>query len=178
MARGREGRPIVLTGLMLSGKSTVGALVAEGLGWPFVDVDAEIVARTGRSIAEWFEEGETAFRRVEREVLAELVTSPGPRVIAAGGGALEDAESRRLCRERAFVVYLEATAETLAGRLSGPSGRPLLDGASDPREALAQLLAKRRANYVAAQHRRQPADGRPEDIARAIIDAYGEHTGD
>jgi shikimate kinase len=173
-----EPRPIVLTGLMLSGKSTVGALVAERLGWPFVDLDAELVARTGKTIAEWFTEGEPVFREAERQVLAAVLSAPGPRVIAAGGGALEDAESRRLCRARAFVVYLEATPEALAARLSGPSGRPLLDEAEDPAGALAQLLARRRANYLAAQHLRQPADGRPEDVAKAIIQAYGEHTDD
>lgn len=171
-------RPIVLTGMMLSGKSTVGAVLAARLGWPFVDLDQELVARTGRAIPEWFAVGEAAFREAEREVLAAVLAEPGPRVVAAGGGAMEDAESRRRCRDHAFVVYLEATPEALAARLSGPSGRPLLDGAEDPTEALAQLLARRRANYLAAQHLRQPADGRPEDVAQAIIDAYGKHTRD
>ena len=152
-------RPIVLVGMMLSGKTTVGSQLARELGCPFIDLDEVIVERAGRSIADIFAgDGEPVFRRLEAEALADELTRHGPRVVATGGGAILDPRSRRLMRERGFVVYLECDPSALAARRTGPSGRPLLDTQADAEGTLAELLEARRDYYLEVQHYRVRAD--------------------
>ena len=170
---------ILLIGMMLSGKTTVGRRLAQRLGWAFSDLDAEIVHRSGRNIEEWFAEGESAFRDLEADVLVQVLDSPGPKVIAAGGGAMERSANRVLARKHGFVVYLEATPETLADRIKGEGGRPLIDGAADPIDVLATLLAQRAHNYRAAGHYRLPVAGAtPGELVQAIVQAYDAHVDD
>jgi shikimate kinase len=160
--------------MMLSGKSTVGRLVALHLGLPFSDVDEVLEVETGRSITEWFALGEAAFRRVEAETFQRLLDNERTRVISTGGGTLESAQSRSLCLERAFLVYLEATPKQLVERLKG-AGRPLLDESDDPEATLEQLLWKRENNYSKA-HLRIDADvADPNDLVAPIVKAYGEY---
>ena len=120
---------IVLTGFMGSGKTTVGPLVAKRLGWKFVDVDDVIAAEAGRSIPEIFEhEGEASFRTRERETIARLAAEDG-LVLALGGGAIEDAETRTLLKSASggLLVHLEvALATTLARCLGTEHLRPIL----------------------------------------------------
>ncbi len=141
--------PVVLVGMMGAGKSTVGRRLAARLGRPFVDADDELVRRTGRTVREWFaEEGEDGFRRAEAELLADLLSAPGPAVIAAGGGVVVRPENREALAREARVVYLRAGAPFLVSRLNRKPHRPLLD--DDPEATLTRLLSERAALYDAA----------------------------
>lgn len=167
--------PILLIGMMLSGKSTVGPLLARRLDAPFVDLDDAIALRTGRSVPSWFaDEGEPAFRRAEAEILSALLDERPAAVIAAGGGAFEDPDSRARALSAAWVVYLEASAEALAARLRpGRGDRPLLAGPRPAAEVLAELLERRGPNYRAA-HYTVPTDGAsPRALAETIAATFG-----
>jgi shikimate kinase len=122
-------RRIVLAGFMGSGKSTVGPLLAERMGWRFIDADDVIVAETGMAIAEFFaRHGEPAFRERERETIARLAGEDG-LVLALGGGAIEDSETRALLREGpgTLLVHLDVTLETARKRCGGTEHtRPVL----------------------------------------------------
>ncbi|MXP09330.1 shikimate kinase [Pseudoblastomonas halimionae] len=148
----RLDRPIVLVGLMGAGKSTVGRKLADMLGVEFVDVDHEIEAAANLTVGEIFERfGEPHFRDGERRVFARLIGESQGRgmVIAAGGGAFSDAGTRALIVERAIAVWLDSDDATLAERATRRDTRPLLrDG--DPEAKLAELRAKRRADYGVA----------------------------
>lgn len=145
-------RPLVLVGMMGSGKSTVGKRLASTLSVPFADTDAEIEARAGRTIAEIFAtEGEAAFRAAEAAVVAELVTPEHPSVVSTGGGAVLDPATRALLADRATVVWLRASPAMLAHRIAADGTRPLL--ADDPSAALRRLADERAPLYrEAAQH--------------------------
>lgn len=142
-------RSIVLVGLMGAGKSCIGRRLAQRLGVAFVDADAEIELAAGCTIAEIFEKyGEAAFRDGERRVMSRLLQGP-PTILAAGGGAFMDAETRRLIREHAVSVWLRADLETLTARTKGRDHRPLLN-AGDPRETVARLIEVRYPVYAGA----------------------------
>lgn len=156
-------RPIVLVGLMGAGKSTVGKRLARRLGLDFVDSDAEIEQAAGRSISEIFEQfGEDSFRDGERRVLARLIDDV-PRVIATGGGAFINAETRALILERCIAIWLDADIETLAERVGRRDHRPLLKD----RDSLAVLrgLAEARNPIYAEAHFRVPSQPAPHDRA-------------
>jgi len=137
---------IFLVGLMGSGKTTIGRLLARRLGKRFVDSDHAIEARTGASIPWIFEiEGEASFRRREAEMIRELTGHEGI-VLATGGGAILDPASRALLAERGTVIYLRAGIGSILQRTSHDKNRPLLQTA-DPRRKLEQLLAQREPLY-------------------------------
>lgn len=143
-------RPLVLIGLMGVGKTTVGRRLAQRLQLPFVDSDREIEAAAGMTIAEMFERfGEVQFRDGERRVIQRLIDGRR-KVIATGGGAFMNEETRRLILERATAIWLDADIDMLVERVGRRSGtRPLLkDG--DPREKLAALAAIRNPIYALA----------------------------
>src|SRR3954471_10482115 len=124
----RLDRPVVLVGLMGVGKSTVGRRLARRLGLAFVDSDEEIERVAAHEIGEIFGRfGEASFRDGERRVLRRLVGGE-PKVIATGGGAFMDPETRALILERCLAVWLTADVETLAGRVARRGHRPLLAG--------------------------------------------------
>src|SRR3989338_5484193 len=124
-------KTIVLVGLMGVGKSSVGRRLATALNLPFRDADNEVEAAAGRSISEIFADlGEAAFRDGERRVIARLLDEP-PHVLATGGGAFVNAETRALINEKALSVWLKADVELLARRVSRKDTRPLLKG-KDP----------------------------------------------
>ncbi len=160
------------------GKSTVGPLVAEALGYAFVDLDDVIEAQAGRPIRALFEaEGEAAFRRMERAALR--ATAQQERVVAAlGGGALANEENLRWALRHGCVVYLKVSAETLARRLSryvGSSDRPLLLDArgtplseADLRARIEEMLAERRPFYERADVIVE-ADAPPEGVPPAVV---------
>lgn len=142
---------VVLIGMPGAGKTTVGKSLARQLGLTFVDSDKEIVARTGVSIATIFEiEGEDAFRKREAQVIAELLEQ-GQQVLATGGGAVLNAETRGRLRAQAITVYLRASLDALVERTSKDAHRPLLASGS-PREKLAALLTVREPLYREAAH--------------------------
>jgi shikimate kinase len=140
--------------MMGAGKTTVGREVAERMSWPFLDVDQEIEAREGRTIPEIFrDDGEPAFRRVERSVLADVLDSPKRSVVAAGGGAVLDAANRDVMRANGVVVWLRAQADELCRRVGDGEGRPLLEGsAAATAERIEQLVSSREAAYHRVAH--------------------------
>ncbi|MEM6326491.1 MAG: shikimate kinase [Bacteroidota bacterium] len=131
---------VYLTGFMASGKSTVGPLVADALGYKFLDLDWLVVVRTGRSIPEIFAEGGAgAFREAEAEALAETTRSEH-HVISTGGGSLVQARAMALARSAGTVVWLRVSAETVARRVGSAGNRPMLWG-DDGRRSRARLSA-------------------------------------
>jgi shikimate kinase len=146
----RPDRCIVLVGLMGAGKTTIGRRLAKRLGLPFLDSDEEIERAADHKIADIFDRfGEASFRDGERRVLRRLVGGP-PKVIATGGGAFMDAQTRALVLDKAIAVWLRAEAETLAERAARRGRRPLLrDG--DPAEVLRALAEVRDPVYAEAQ---------------------------
>jgi shikimate kinase len=149
VARELTRRHVVLVGLPGSGKTTVGRLVAERLGAPWVDLDTAIESRAGKTVTRIFAEyGEAGFRALERELGAAALEDE-PAIISPGGGFLEEAAHRRYVLARALVVYLETSPEIAASRLGPDHGRPLLHG-GEPARNLARLLERRRAGYVEA----------------------------
>lgn len=142
-------RSIVLVGMMGVGKSTIGKLLAGKLGLNFVDSDEEIEKAAGMPISEMFERfGESSFRDGERRVIARLITE-GPKVIATGGGAFINDETRSLIKEQCRSVWIDADLDVLIERVSRRSNRPLLVG-KDPREVLTELATKRTPFYAEA----------------------------
>jgi shikimate kinase len=156
--------------MMGSGKTTVGHLAAQRLGWPHLDSDAEVEEATGRSVPEIFAtDGEPAFRAAES---AALVRALGiePVVVSVAGGAVLDAENRRLIASSGTVVWLRADVATLAARVGDGAGRPLLDG--DTERALAELDAVRRLLYATLADEVVDVDDKtPEQAAAAAISA-------
>jgi shikimate kinase len=121
-------KTIALVGLMGVGKSSIGRRLANVLAMPFRDADSEIEAAAACSISEIFAKfGEAAFRDGERRVIARLLDGP-PHVLATGGGAFNDPETRRVIRARAVSIWLRADLEVLAARLRKRDTRPLLIG--------------------------------------------------
>lgn len=137
------GPHVVLVGLMGSGKTTVGRKLARLVGRRFVDADVELEARSGRTVAEWFTEGEDAFRAAEAELLASLLDEADPLVIGAGGGVVVPPANRaRLAADDVAVVYLHGEPAFLASRAQAKPHRPLLAG-TDPSEVFERLHAQR-----------------------------------
>jgi shikimate kinase len=167
-------RPVTLVGLMGVGKTSVGRRLAARLGLAFVDADAEIELACGMTIPEIFARfGEAHFRDGERRVIARLVTNPPgarPHVVATGGGAFIDHETRALVLERSLAVWLDASIDTLVERTARRGGRPLLEGA-DPRETLSTLATARNPFYAEAPIHITSNGGPHNETVEAIIDA-------
>ena len=168
-------KPIVLIGLMGAGKSSVGLRLARALGVPAVDSDTEIEAAAAMTIPEIFERfGEAHFRDGERRVIARLLTEE-PRVIATGGGAFMDPETRAVIANGAVSVWLRADLDLLVERTSGRSHRPLLNQ-GNPREVLAGLIEKRHPVYEQADVIVDSVSGQShESMATRIIEALSAH---
>jgi len=149
-------RHLVLVGMMGAGKSTVGRRCAERLEREFVDTDDLVAMRAGVPVTEVFaRDGEAAFREVERTAVADACAARVPAVIAAGGGAVLDAENRKRMRDSGLVVWLQASPAQLAKRVGDGRGRPLLArsaGSSDANTTLELIEAARRPAYEAAAH--------------------------
>ena len=161
-------RSIVLVGLMGAGKSSVGRRLAARLGLPFVDADAEVEAAAGCSIAEMFEShGEQYFRDGERRVIARLLNGP-PQVLATGGGAYMDAETRARIRERGIAIWLRAELEVLLRRVKRRKDRPLLKN-GDPEGTLKRLIDLRYPIYAEADITVESGDGPHELVVEEIV---------
>ena len=159
---------ITLTGFMGSGKTTVGRVLADALGCPFLDLDDLIVKKAGKTIPEIFaQDGEPAFRQLEARLLRQTVEkyAEGTVVLALGGGAVTTPASATLLHEKTVCIYLRATLETLLQRLSGETaGRPLAD------DAMAGRLAAREPLYEETAHVIIDTDGlAPDEVADEII---------
>lgn len=167
-------RPIALVGLMGVGKTTVGRRLAARLGLGFVDADAEIETASGMTVAEIFERfGEPHFRDGERRVIARLAQG-GPKVIATGGGAFIQPDTRALLLGCTTTVWLDADVPTLVARVKKRDTRPLLKD-RDPGAVLAELARVRNPIYAEA-HLKVASKARPHvETVEAIIDALAAH---
>ncbi len=161
-------RPVALVGLPGSGKSTVARLLAEHLGWRWVDLDQRIEAVTGRSIPELFERGEEHFRTVETEVLRGVLAVPTEVVVATGGGIVGSEANRATLTTRSTVVWLDVDVGLLVARLaSDATERPLLNE-PNPADRLAGLAAARRPLYQSVAAHRVDAAAAPPEVVEAI----------
>ena len=146
----RLDRPLVLVGLMGSGKSAVGRRTAKKLGLNYTDSDQKIVSDAGISITEIFElAGEAKFREMEFQAITKLVLSK-PQIIATGGGAFCFPQTARLLLTKTLVVWLKAPPETLLARIGSTKSRPLLNN-DNPLATLAELNKERARHYQKAQ---------------------------
>ncbi len=161
-------RTIVLVGLMGAGKTNIGRRLAARLGLPFIDADAEIEAAAGETIEEIFKRhGEAAFRDGERRVIARLLDGP-VHVLATGGGAFMDAQTRERIRERGISVWLRADLDLLLARVARRDDRPLLKN-GDRRAILAALIEQRYPIYAEADIVVDSVDGPPELTLSRVI---------
>jgi shikimate kinase len=160
--------PVVLIGLMGSGKSTVAAVISKKTGCGFIDSDIEIMQRTGISISDFFQKfGEEKFREKELEVFKEILGNKNS-VIAAGGGAFCFEDTREEIKYRAKSFYLKVPPEILAERLQNDDSRPLLKGV-DKLQKLKELLAKREEYYLQADFTIEAASMPPYAVADEIL---------
>jgi shikimate kinase len=139
---------LLLIGMMGAGKSTVGRILADRLGWCFFDSDAQVEEATGTTVPKLFaERGEAAFRAEETRALRSAVSGTRPAVVSVAGGAVLDPANRRLIEHSGTVVWLRARPGTLAERVGDGGGRPLLE--DDPAASIERLDAVRRPLYQA-----------------------------
>jgi shikimate kinase len=162
----------VLVGFMGVGKSTVGRIVARGLGWGFEDMDGRIETRAGAAIAAIFRDrGEQAFRSLEREE-ARAIGSLVRCVVAAGGGAFAQPETRAILQQGALTVWLRAGLETVLARVRPDAGRPLAGN----RDIMRALLAEREPSYRMANVA-VDAVGSPAEVAERVLALVRRRTG-
>jgi shikimate kinase len=170
LVRALGSRSIVLVGMMGAGKSSVGRRLAGRLGIPFVDADTEIESAAGMTIPEIFaKHGEPYFRAGEKRVIARLLDH-GPQVLATGGGAIMDAQTRALIRDKGVSVWLKADVEVLLKRTKRRGDRPLA-------ERIKELLPQREPFYaeadVVVQSRDEPHDIIVDEIMAAVPKPLG-----
>jgi shikimate kinase len=167
-------RSIVLVGLMGSGKSSIGRRLAQRLGLAFVDADTEIETAAKMTIPEIFaRHGEEYFRDGERRVIARILKS-GPQVLATGGGAFMNAETRERIAGRGLSVWLKADLDVLMRRVRKRSNRPLLQ-TDDPEARMRELMAIRHPVYAEADVTVQSRDLPHEQSVELVIAAIMEH---
>jgi shikimate kinase len=170
-------RSVVLVGMMGAGKSSVGKRLARRLGLPFADADNEIESAAGMSIPDIFtHHGEPAFRDGERRVIARLLEG-GPLVLATGGGAFMNAETRARIAEHGLSVWLKADLDVLWDRVNKRDTRPLLK-TENPKQTLENLMNARYPVYAEADLTVLSRDVRKEvmadEVLRAVVEAQKE----
>ena len=166
-------KSVVMVGLMGAGKSRIGRELAAKLNYPFVDADDEIEKAAGKTISEIFEDhGEAEFREGERKVIARLLAG-GPQVLATGGGAYMDAETRARIAEKGISVWLKADLSVLMRRVSRRDNRPLLK-TGKPSAVMARLMEERYPTYakadIVAESRDVPHEQIVSEIAAMLND--------
>ena len=177
LVRQRLGhRPIVLVGLMGAGKTSVGRRLAEKLGIPFVDADHEIEAAAGKPIKEIFaDHGEAYFREGERRVIQRLIGN-GAQVLATGGGAYMNDETRARIQEHGVSVWLRASLPLLMKRVAKRQDRPLLQ-ADDPEKVMRELIDKRYPVYALADVMVESRDVQHGQMVNDVIRALAAWDG-
>lgn len=167
---------LVLIGLMGAGKSAVGRRLAASLNLPFTDADSEIEAAAGQSIGEIFaEHGETYFRTGERKVIARLLEN-GPQVLATGGGAYMDPDTRAAVKERGISIWLKANLRVLMKRVGRRDKRPLLQ-VDNPETVMKKLMAERNPVYAQADITVESKEAPHDVMVGSIIDALSARLG-
>jgi shikimate kinase len=167
-------KTIALVGLMGVGKTSVGRRLAAALGLPFRDADSEIEAAAGETISEIFAQyGEAGFRDGERRVIARLLDEP-PHVLATGGGAFAQPETRALIKSKAISVWLKADPEILAKRVARRDHRPLLTG-KHPMDVLRAQARDRYPAFAEADVVVETGDAPHQQAVDAIIKALAAH---
>ena len=160
---------IYLVGFMASGKTTVGRLLADELGWSFADLDEDIEATHGSSISDIFEKrGEEEFRAVEKDAVRRRVGEVArgrPMVVALGGGSFNDESSRALLQENGVTIWLDCSFPRVCARIEGTSHRPL---ARDP-EKFQRLFHERKDMYSKAEYRIEVETDDPTAIVQTIL---------
>ena len=163
-------RSLVLVGLMGAGKSTIGKRVAQMLGVPFVDADTEIEVASRMTIPELFERyGEPEFRDLERRVIRRILRT-GPKVLATGGGAFMNEQTRKAIARAGVSVWLKAELDVLMERVSRKGNRPLLKTAN-PRATMQDLMDKRYPVYELSDITVISRDEKKDVMAGEVIDA-------
>jgi shikimate kinase len=163
-------RSIVMVGLMGAGKSSIGRRLATRLNLPFVDADSEIEAAAGCTITEFFKRHDEAeFRDGERRVIARLLENE-PKVLATGGGAFMDEETRTAIAHAGISVWLRADLDTLVRRTDRRTDRPLLNN-GDPANTLESLMETRHPVYAQADIVVESNDGPPDETVERVMDA-------
>lgn len=164
-------RNIFLTGMMASGKSTIGEIVARKLAYVFLDTDAVIERQLSMPVTEIFSvHGEEFFRQNETALIPEIIGREH-QVIATGGGMLTNHGNMAAAFANGLVILLHAPISVLVGRLNSATDRPLLDGYS-PEERLKEIAAKRAAFYDGVRHRVDTGSNDPEQAAAEVITLY------
>lgn len=167
-------RTIALVGLMGAGKSTVGRRLAARLGLPFADGDDEIEKAAGMSVSDIFTSmGEAEFREGEARVMRRLLEGP-PIVLATGGGAMMNAETRALLKQRAHTVWLRADIRVIAQRVGRRDTRPLLRG-KDPFQTLTAMARVRYPRYAEADVTVDVGGGAHAQAVEAVVRALRAH---
>lgn len=170
-------RSVVLVGMMGAGKSSIGRRLAAKLAIPFVDADTEIEKAAGMPIPEIFSvHGEPYFRAGEARVIARLLES-GPQVLATGGGAFMNPDTRDLIRAKGVSVWLRATLDVLTRRIKRRGDRPLLKGV-DPVETLKRLMDERYPVYGEANVTVESRDVPHDTIVDEIVAGLRRHLGE
>jgi shikimate kinase len=178
----RLDRPVVLVGMMGVGKSSVGRRLAAALGVEFVDADEAIEQAARMTIPEIFAQyGEATFRNGERRVIARLLGAEGAEtpqvsVIATGGGAFVNDDTRALILARGHAVWLDADIDTLVERTGRKNNRPLLQQ-GDPREILTRLREERQACYAQAPIHVTSSPGPQQRTLAEVMAALNDHLG-
>lgn len=169
-------RSIVLIGLMGAGKTAVGRRLANRLDLPFIDADSEIEVAAGASISEIFaEHGEAYFRQGERKVIARLLEN-GPQVLATGGGAYMNPDTRASIKAHGLSVWLKADIKVLMKRVGRRDSRPLL-AAGDPEKVMKKLMEERYPIYAEADVTVESRDVPHDVIVGAVVDALADTLG-
>lgn len=171
----RPNRPLVIIGLMGAGKTSIGRQLAKMLKMPFVDSDIALVSQAGISIEEIFSRyGEETFRQFERKVIGQLLEDQRPKVVAVGGGAFVQPETRALIQKKGISIWLRATMPQLMERIQANANRPLLKQ-GDPAEILAKLMDVRYPIYAEAAITVDSLDGAMYLTVQAIANALSQY---
>lgn len=164
-------KPVVLVGLMGAGKTTIGQIMADALNIDFIDSDQHLENKEGRTIAQIFaQEGEDYFRNAEKQNILEILEYQIPCILATGGGAFMNLETRKQILKSALSVFLKADLDELVKRIGTGEGRPLFND-KNPKDVLADLIDMRYPTYCDATLTVKVADEAPEQSAQNVINS-------
>ena len=163
---------IFLIGMMGSGKSTVGAMLAEKLDWTFIDIDTELEKDSGLSVSEMFKDGENTFRTYETEKLEEIASKD--HIVCATGGGIVLNEHNYKILDQSFCVYLDTSLDTLCNRVANDNSRPLLSG-GNKKEIMKEIFDTREERYKSLSKLNIRTDDKSiKDSCKTIMESINE----